>query len=244
MITDFKGFGPVHIISILIPLIVCTSLIFWGVKTNADAERRKIRYILAALVVLVRGARYGMDVYFGVFDWFDLFSLHICHIDLIVLTICLIRPSRALFSFCFLIGIPAALSVVLFPGSNHPAPGLPRALFFIMSHMMLIMGAVYLAVVERLKPSLKAYLWVAGIGNVGLLIVYLVNKQLGTNFLYIMRAPEGTVIVSLDKIFGWPGYVFAIDLLALSLMLLMYFIGQLIRRPAKREDSAAPSVLP
>ena len=123
-----------------------------------------------------------------------------------LLSVCLIKPLKPLFNFCFLIGIPAALSVALFPGSNHPAPGLPRAILFIMSHMLLLMGALYLLIVEKMKPTFKAYLWIAGLGNVALVAVYFVNRALDTNFLYIMEAPSGTAIATLDSIFGWPGY--------------------------------------
>ncbi len=229
-ITDFKGFGPVHLLTLLVSVIIGVIFILIGVKAKSDQRRRMIGILFAAVIILCRGSRYIMDAFCGVFEWFDLFSLHICHIDLILLCICLIRPRKALFSFCFLIGIPAALSVALFPGSVHPAPGLPRAILFIMSHTLLVMGALYLLFVEKMKPTLKQYLWIAAAGNVALIIVYFINQLLDTNFLYVNYAPVGTVIAKLDGIFGWPGYVIAIDVLALLLMFVMYVLGQLFHK--------------
>lgn len=238
MITDFKGFGPVHLLTLLVSVAIGVIFILFGTKAKNDRQRRIIGILFALAIVLCRGGRYAMDAYYGVFEWSDLFSLHICHIDLILLSICLIKPLKPLFNFCFLIGIPAGLSVALFPGSTHPAPGTPRAILFIMSHVLLIMGALYLLIVEKMKPTLRAYFWIAGLGNIALVAVYFVNRAMDTNFLYIMKAPAGTLIVTLERIFGWPGYVFAIDALALILMLVMLLFGQWLHKAIAGHERA------
>lgn len=243
MITDFKAFGPVHILSLIVPVVIGAVFIIWGSKTKTDDRRRRIRLLLAAVLIAVRGSRYLMDVYYGVFEWYDLLSLHICHIDLILLVICLIKPNKALFNFCFLIGIPTALSVALFPGRNHPAPGTARAVLFIMSHTMLVVGALYLIVAERMKPTLRIYGLLAVVANLCLIPVYFINRWLGTNFLYIMAAPKGTVLVSFEKLFGWPGYIFALDAFALFLMLLMLGLGQIISRAAVKIAAKKPDIM-
>ena len=243
MITDFKGFGFIHIVSLLAPLVIGAVWTALALRRDDARRRRRLRIAFAALLIVIRGSRYLMDVYFGVFTWSDLLSLHICHVDLILLVICLVKPSNALFNFCFLIGIPTALSVALFPGSNHPAPGVPRAVLFIMSHMMLAVGPIYLAMTERMKPTLRMFFRIAVIGNLCLIPVYLLNTLLDTNYLYIMEAPSGTAIVAFQSLFGWPGYVFALDALALALMLLMLGVGQLIFIWSGRAGKRCPAAV-
>ncbi len=239
MITNFELFGFCHLASLLVPVLLGVGFIAYGLCVKSDAQLRNQRLFLAALIVLIRGARYMMDIYYGVFEWTDLISLHICHIDLILLVACLIRPRKSLFQYCFLIGIPTALSVALFPGTHHPAPGMPRAVLFIMSHMMLVIGAVYLVLVLHMKPTFKACASLAFVGSLCLVPVYWVNSALHTNYLYIMTAPPGTVIETLDKLFGWPGYVFAIDMLAVLLMLGALGLGQLLWKMGKPKITAA-----
>jgi hypothetical integral membrane protein (TIGR02206 family) len=234
MITDFQAFGAAHIVGLVIPLLLGSGLILWGLRARSKKELSRSRLVFAALIIAVRGARYLMDLYYGVFTWDDLLSLHICHVDLILLVICLVRPNSVLFHFCFLLGIPFALSVALLPGSNHPAPGLPRAILFIMSHALLVLGALYLAVTHLMKPTFRSYLFFVIIGNVSLIPLYLINKALGTNYLYIMEGPEGTVIASLEGLFGWPGYVLALDALAVLIMLFMVGFGRLLWKAASR----------
>jgi hypothetical protein len=50
-----------------------------------------------------------------------------------------------------------------------------------------------------------------------------------------MEAPKGTVLVLFEKLFGWPGYIFSLDVLALLLMLLMLGIGQLLYSITERK---------
>ncbi|MFZ5353425.1 MAG: hypothetical protein ACOZCL_11995 [Bacillota bacterium] len=230
MIQNFKQYGLEHIVSILIPCILGLAYIFWGLKSKSESSSRLVRILLAITIVAIRSARYIMDIYYNRFDWFDLFSLHICHIDLILLVICLIKPSEILFNFVFLIGIPMGFAVALFPGSVHAEPGKLRAMFFIMSHMMLVTGAIYLTVVEQMKATVKYFLGFGGAGGVSLAVIYLVNLRLKTNFLYIVEAPAGTVIEKLEGLFGWPGYVLVMYVSALFLMLTMLTISKAVDR--------------
>lgn len=196
-----------------------------------------IRTLLMIILVSVRGARYIMDLIYDRFEILDLFSLHICHIDLILLAICLVRPRSELFSFVFLLGIPAGLSVALFPGSIHPVPGLPRAMFFIMSHMMLVVGAIYLALTEHLVIRLRHMLTIIIAGIIGLAGIFGVNLILRSNFLYLNEAPPGTIIETLDQAFGWPGYVAALIVLAVLLIFFMYGIWRLLMNRQRKYQS-------
>lgn len=236
MITDFKLFGLEHIISLVLPCLIGVIFCFYGLSITSELKRKNLRLLLALTIVFIRSARYIMDIYFGRFSLLNLFSLQICHIDLILLIICLVKPRNVLFNFNFLVGIPMGLAVALFPGTNHPAPGIPRAMFFIMSHMMLVVGAVYLAIVEHMKPTMKFYLRFAAAGNIGLLLIYFINRAFSANFLYIMYAPEATVIEILYNTFGWPGYVFIMDALALTLMLFMLLLSRLLFKDRVSKD--------
>ena len=234
MISDFKAFSIPHLIGLITPIFIGGLFVFVGLNVS-DEKRRKLNVLLAFLLIAIRGSRYVMDVFYNRFEIFDLFSLHICHIDLILLIICLIKPSKTLFHFVFLIGIPMGLAVALMPGSEHPAPGLPRAIMFIMSHTMLVVGALYLAVVEKIDLKLKYVLSILGIANLLIFPLYLLNKQLNTNFLYLVQAPPGTVIEKLAVIFGWPGYVLAMDIIAMCIILLLYFVHKMIFQLSRRK---------
>lgn len=228
-IDSFQGFGFVHILTLISVTIIFVVWMYFGKRAENENQRFRIRVFLALFIVLVRFVRYVMDIVYGRFEISDLFSLHICHIDLILLVICLIKPNKFIFSFNFMLGIPLGLAVALFPGNSHPVPGLLRAIFFISSHMMLVGGAVYLWLVEGLKVSFKNFLIIAVSGLIGVGIIYKINTILGSNFLYLIEAPEGTVIYRMANIFGYPGYVFVMIGIALLCMFLFYIISNIKR---------------
>jgi hypothetical integral membrane protein (TIGR02206 family) len=230
VVYHLKPFSFPHLFGLIIPLFIGVWFIITGIKSKSEKNKKLLNVLFVVLLIMIRGSRYVMDIIVGRFDIYDILSLQICHIDLILLIICLIKPNKALLHFIFLIGIPMGLAVALFPGSIHPAPGLPRAVLFIMSHMLLVTGAIYLAAVEKIVIRFKYTLSILGIGNILIIVMYFINKALGTNFLYIMYAPEGTVIAKLNNIFGWPGYVAAMDAIAITVIMLVFLIYKVFAR--------------
>jgi uncharacterized membrane protein YwaF len=200
MITDFKGFGPVHIASLVAAVVIGTVFILLGVRAGEEKQRRRLRLLLAAVIILTRSSRYIMDVFFGVFEWSDLLSLHICHIDLILLTVCRLGPATALFSFCF---SSASDGIVrsLFP-SNPSRARLPRA-SCILGATRCLSWRTLPADRERMKPLSRHFCGFLP-PEMPAVLVYCLNRHLGTNFLYINKAPAGTVIAALEQAFGCP----------------------------------------
>lgn len=230
LITDFNSFGLVHIIALLLPLFIGVLFIITGLNATTERKRKTIRILFVILLLLVRGSRYLIDLCVGRFDIYDLLSLQICHIDLILLIICFFKPNKVLFHITFLVGIPMGLAVALLPGKVHPEPGLSRAVLFIASHMLLVVGPIYLALVDKMKLKLSYLFYIIGIGNVFIIVAYIANSLLGTNFLYIMYAPKGTVIEQLSNAFGWPGYAIAMDLIAFSVIIFLFCVNKMIER--------------
>lgn len=225
MISNFDLFGPVHLISIAIPILMVSILIYMYYQNPTN----KYNVILAISIILIRSVRYGFDIYYGLFNPLDLLSLHICHINLILLIICLIKPNQKIFMFTFLIGIPTALMVALFPGSIHPEPGLMRAVFFIMSHTMLVVSSIYILIINKFnitKKDLYAYYLYSFIT---IIVVYIYNVVMNSNFMYLVKGPKGTILETLDNTLG-VGYVLSIYLILCLLFTILYQVYLIIKK--------------
>lgn len=226
MITNFKLFGVEHIISIIIPIIL--GIIFIFLSKKYPEKKKIISIILAITIIIIRSVRYVFDINIGVFELKDLISLHICNIDLYILIICLFKPNKKIFSFLFLIGIPTALSVALMPGKIHPDPGIIRAIFFIMSHMMLVMGAVYIGVTYNYEITKKNILFYYVFSLIGMIIMYIINIIAKSNYMYLISAPKGTILENFYNIFGKVFYPISIYIILIFLITLFYLISKLI----------------
>jgi hypothetical integral membrane protein (TIGR02206 family) len=228
MISNFDTFGVVHLISIFIPILIVGTFIYMYYKYPSKVNKYSL--LLAISIVLIRSVRYGFDIYYGVFNPLDLLSLHVCHINLMLLVICLIKPNQKIFVFTFLIGIPTALMVALFPGSNHPEPGLMRAIFFIMSHTMLVGSSIYLLVVNNFSITRKNLYTYYLISLVTIIVVYIYNIVFDSNFMYLISGPKGTILEILYNTFGSLGYVIAIYLILCSLFTILYQVYLIIKK--------------
>ncbi len=222
MITDFKLFGLEHIISIIIPISI--GILFIIMANKFPHKRRLISILLAITIILIRSVRYIFDIQVGTFSVFDIFSLHVCNIDLILLAICLIWPNRKIFTFTFLIGIPTALAVALLPGQTHPDPGMARAIFFIMSHTMLVMGAIYLLAIYKFTITKKDIVFYYLFALIGIIAIYIFNTVTGANFMYLMQGPKNTVLGSMHTLFGPFLYIVMIYVILITLLTTLYFI--------------------
>ncbi|MDD3187077.1 MAG: YwaF family protein [Bacilli bacterium] len=224
MIDNFEQFGFYHILSILIAISIGLFFIALSLKSK---NVKKVSIYLVISIIVIRSVRYIFDMYIGDFNILDLVSLHVCHINLILLIICLFKPNRNLFVFNFLIGIPTALSVILMPGSTHMYPGLLRAMFFIMSHTMLIMGTIYLLINYKFYITKKDLFIYYVVSFVGIVIVYIFDYLTNSNFMYLLKSPNNLVLDYFYQ-YGQFYYLFFIYLLLIALITAMYYLNKYV----------------
>ncbi len=228
MITNFQLFGIEHLLALIIPIIIGVIFIYFANKY--PQYKKTISIVLAILIFVIRAVRYIFDMKIGVFSILDLFSLHVCNIDLMLLIICLFKPNKKLFTFNFLIGIPTALAVALMPGKVHPDPGIIRAIFFIMSHMMLVIGSIYILITYRFKITKKDLIFYYIFSFIGMIIIYIFNVITASNYMYLIEAPPKTVLESMYSTFGPIFYVVSIYTLLVILLSILYIIYKLVFR--------------
>ena len=226
MIKDFQMLGIPHLSALMMAATLTGLFLVWGCRARTEQTRRRLGWIFAVILCLIRGARYGLDVWVDRFDIWTVFSLHICHLDLILLVWCLIKPNQKLFNMVTTVGIPVGLIVALFPGRVHPEPGMVRAILFIMIHALLAAGPLYLAVVEKMTLNVKCLFVNMGLCTLLLGAAFTVNIFMGTNYLFIMEAPKGTYIEILYQLFDWPGYVGVMYILAMVSLVMTYSLFQ------------------
>jgi len=224
MITDFKHFGLIHLFSLLIPVII--GLVFILLSQKYKDKIKCINIIFVIVLIIIRGSRYVLNVVYGYFEWFDLFSFNISHINLILLIICLIKPNKNLCIFTFLIGIPASLLVAFLPGAIFEPPGLIRAFLFIASHMMMPMASIYLLINNKFEITKKQrnfhYLLLLAL----MITIYIINLIVKQNFLFLMEPKEGTALVPVYISIGYIPYIISIYISGFILISLMYYSYQ------------------
>jgi hypothetical integral membrane protein (TIGR02206 family) len=214
--TDFRLFGPAHL-SIIAAVPACAAALAWLRRRRPD-RARWIRLSLGALLALnalcwyaYRFAVLGMHLPQGL-------PFELCDISLWLTVYSLLRLDQISFELAYYWGLAGAAMAVLTPDLMAPLLS-PSSIIFFLGHGGLIVSILYLLWSHHLRPRPKSWrlaflalnIYAAGAG--------IFDFVSGVNYLYLRNKPASTSL--LNAMGPWPLYIFAADLLALVMFLIM-----------------------
>ena len=97
-------------------------------------------------------------------------------------------------------------------------------------HAGLVIFMMYATFVYKKRPTLKS-VWKSFLGmQVYMLLMFVLNYFLGSNYFYTNRKPDAATL--LDLFGDWPQYVFVVELIVIPYFLLIYLPFYLTRKKA------------
>lgn len=215
----FELFGSGHIATLITLLILIVYVVM--IRNASQKVKDFTRY---AIVFFMWGAEISWHLW-NVFNhtWTvqTMLPLHMCSLMIWVAGFMMLTDDRRLFPFVYFLGVGGAIQAVLTPESG--AYGFPhfRYLQTVTAHSFLILTGVFMTVVERLRPTWKDILKVLIYANVYMVIVFLINLMLGSNYLFINQKPATASVI--DLLPAWPLYIPFLELIGLASFLILYF---------------------
>jgi hypothetical integral membrane protein (TIGR02206 family) len=149
----------------------------------------------------------------------------------------LLTRSYTIYEVAYFAGIGGAAQALLTPDIG--IYGYPHYRFFqsVISHGSIITAAVYMTTVAGYRPRWKSLLRVFIVLNVYLAFVGVVNKLLGSNYMFIARKPDSASL--LDLLGLWPWYIVAGQAICLVTFLLLYMPFEINDRMGSRKQAGA-----
>ena len=235
---DYTGapfilFGPPHLIALGVVALVNLWVIFYLRRNTNPAARRAFRWGLATVLIVDELLWHLWNYTTGQWSVQTTLPLHLCSIFVFLSAIMLITKSYAIYEFAYFLGIGGALQALLTPDAG--IYGFPhfRAFQVMISHGSIVTAAIYMTAVEGYRPTWQSLKRVAIGANLYMLIIFFVNRLLGSNYLFIAHKPETASL--LDLLGPWPWYILAIEGVALIVCLLLYL-------PFALHDRRTPTV--
>jgi hypothetical integral membrane protein (TIGR02206 family) len=111
---------------------------------------------------------------------------------------------------------------------------------YFLSHGLIITSAIYMTVVEGLRPTWKSMLRVFIWMNIYAGIIYFINIYLGSNYLMINYKPDTPSL--LDLLPEWPIYILYMEVIGAATMLILYLpfaTKDLVNRYLINRDNAS-----
>lgn len=185
-------------------------------------DRRGRIIFLRFLSLLVFGIKVGEILYKYYYNgetYIQLLPLHLCSLALILAIITSFVGSSFTFQPLYFWGIGAVFAIAT-PELNYGLKD-PVSLSFFITHFFIILSIIYSMIYLRLRPSKAGVISSFFVINLAALGIFFINKELGTNYLYINRLPNTSTL--LDVLGIWPYYIISVELVYLVLSFILYY---------------------
>lgn len=231
----FRLFSPPHLVALLV--VVLVNLLLLLLRRTPPRPCPTVRNGLAALFIASECAWHAWNWKTGQWSLRTMLPLHLCSASAVLSTVMLITRSYALYEVLYFLGIGGSLQALLTPDLMQY--GFPHFRFFqtFLTHGALVTAPVYMTVVEGYRPTRRSVGRVLIGANLSIIPVGIVNRVLGSNYLFIARKPDMPTL--LDVLGPWPWYILSMQALGVGMVLVLY-LPFALRDWQQRKQTALP----
>lgn len=216
----FHLFNLPHILTLGIITFLCI-LIFVFKNALKDAGKRKFFCYSLALVLFVSKA--GQQVWLVTEHAWSVkrdLPLELSDLVIILAIIMLWTGSHILFQFMYYAGLGSSIQAILTPDLGKFSYPHFRYIEFFVSHGGVVLACLFMVVAFSYRPTIRSLWMTFLIVNVYGGCIFIIDKWLGANYLYIMKKPPSASL--LNYLGPWPWYIFSLELVVLISFYILY----------------------
>lgn len=214
----FEFLGTAHLAALA--ALVLLNLLLLTFRKADEATKQRIRWIMALVLWGNEIAWHTWNAAVGKWTLQTMLPLQVCSVLVWVGALMLVTKNYRIYEFMYLMGIGGAMQALATPDLG--IYGFPHFRFFqtFISHGLIVTSAIYMTVVEGFRPTWLSLVRVAVWMNIYMVIVYLININLGSNYLMINGKPATPSL--LDLMPDWPIYILYMEALGVVTFVLLY----------------------
>jgi len=225
--TPFELFGVSHWASILLFLF----LVFWLPWFAKNHLKQSSQHQVGIFLGILVGINYPLWVILewigGSFDVSLHLPVHLCRLANLLLPLVMIKRNFPIFEILYFWGLSGVFQGMITPDIAQDFPHFHYFRFFV-GHNLMVVALIYAVVVYEMKPTLaslkKAFIAL----NAFLLLAFVTNLSLDSNYFWIMGKPPTASL--LDYLGPWPWYILSAEFVALAHFGFAYFIYTMIEK--------------
>ena len=220
----FVLFSSSHLVTLAVVLAVwiAVPLLLRGVLRE-ERGRTVFRWILAGVMFAQHLSWHIWRIAAGQFDVKLHLPLELCAITNFVCIVMLLTRKKTWYEVAYFWALAGAMQAIVTPDTRFAFPHFEYVQTYV-HHGLLILAVLYMTVVERFRPTFRSFLKVAVITNAYLVVIFIFNVLIGSNYVFINRVPDFDTLVSvLVQVTGpWPWYVLGMEVVGAVSCLLVY----------------------
>jgi len=216
--TDFSAWSTEHYVWLIYTLTGSIFWISWGRRANAEAQKRRIGLYMG--LVGVAAWIYSTSLMFAIGNapLQSVIPLHLCYFFNLLFPILIWQKKLWAFDWVYPIVMAGCLQALFTPDLDETAPHYYSLRYWFV-HAGLIHSMLYAIFVFDFRPTFKGIFKCIAAINIYALCVTPINILLNTNFLYLRRPAEGTMMAALGP---WPKYLMLIEVLMFVFFFAVY----------------------
>ena len=202
----FQTFGTAHLVMLAAFAAGVPPAVWLGSSRRRDpsAARRASRAVAVALVAFMVPAQ-AIDLLPGQFDFDTSLPIQLCDLAWVAAVVALWTHHRYAVALTYFWGLVLTTQAMLTPALDSPFPE-PKFLTFWGMHLIVVWAAIYLTWGLRLTVRWRDYATTMATTAAWAVCVYAFDVATDTNYGFLVRKPEASV---LDYLGPWPWYVLA-----------------------------------
>lgn len=213
----FELFGAVHLWMVVYVLVFGFVLLRVGVKATED--RRKVIRRVIALVFLFWEIEWQVwHIWHGVWSSSINLPLHLCSLMIWVTLYSFWFDDKRFYGAIYFFGIAGAIQAIITPNAAESFPHI-RFLSTMFTHSLLVISGLWVVIVEKYRPTIKAGVQCFVGLNVAAFVIYWINVAIGSNYMYVVDKPA--VATVMDYFPAWPWYIPILEGILVVLMVLL-----------------------
>ena len=222
---DFVPFSGQHILISAIVVVFGIILIYWAKKQSEQIQFLTGNIIASSISLTVIFGSI-LNSYKQDFNYQDDLPLHLCSFLALVIPVLSYTRKYIYYEIFFFLILAGTLQSLITPSDYNFLNFTFFRYWFVHSGLVLFM--LYATFVYKMRPTIKS-VFKSFIGmQFYMILMFLINYLLGSNYFYTNRKPDATTL--LDVFGEWPQYIFVVELIVIPFFLLIYFPFYLTRK--------------
>jgi hypothetical integral membrane protein (TIGR02206 family) len=215
---DFVPFSGQHILISAIVVVFGTILIYWAKKQSEQIQFLTGNIIASSISLTVIFGSI-LNSYKQDFNYQEDLPLHLCSFLALVIPVLSYTRKYIYYEIFFFLILAGTLQSLITPSDYNFLNFTFFRYWFVHSGLVLFM--LYATFIYKMRPTIKS-VFKSFIGmQFYMILMFLINYLLGSNYFYTNRKPDATTL--LDVFGEWPQYIFVVELIVIPFFLLIYF---------------------
>ena len=222
---DFVPFSGQHILISAIVIVLGIILIYWAKKQSEQIQFLTGNIIASSIsLTIIFGSI--LNSYKQDFNYQEDLPLHLCSFLALVIPVLSFTRKFIYYEVFFFLILAGTLQSLITPSDYNFLNFTFFRYWFVHSGLVLFM--LYATFIYKMRPTLKS-VFKSFIGmQFYMILMFIINYMLGSNYFYTNRKPNATTL--LDVFGEWPQYIFVVELIVIPFFLLIYFPFYLTRK--------------